>query len=135
MEIRWKKNPAPCNSKPKVSQIWRAWKLNRILECSYTTILATPFLVALFQGKGNFGCKGRSRLLLPNHPTGSILLLLKEATVWCWSLVASLALTLLWLHQLPVQKIQTIQFSPRKAHIQFQLSRIKSNQEPMETNW
>jgi len=31
-------------------------------------------------------------------------------------------------------EIQTIQFSPKKAHIQFQLSRIKSNQEWMETN-
>jgi hypothetical protein len=31
-------------------------------------------------------------------------------------------------------EIQTIHFSPKKAHIQFQLSRIKSNQETMETN-
>ncbi len=119
MEIRGKKNPAPWNSKPKVSQIWRAWKLHRILEWSYTTILATPFLVALFQGKGSFGCKGRSCLLLPNHPTGSILLLLKEATVWCWSLVASSALPLLWLHQLPVQKFRQFISAPKKPTFSF----------------
>ncbi len=119
MEIRGKKIPAPCNSKPKVSQIWRAWKLHRILECSYMTILATPFLVALFQGKGSFGCKGRSCLLLPNLPTGSTLLLLKEATVWCWSLVASLALTLLWLHQLPVQKFRQFNSAPKKPTFSF----------------